>query len=113
MLTRRIAGHQYPFLNKAAFQLVPVSSASGRTIRRGYQNSVPLREPSYVNVDLSIGKNFSLTENKTLEFKADMQNALNQTNYTTVSTNMNAVNFGEITGTAGARVIQVQLRLAF
>ena len=52
-------------------------------------------------------------ESRTLEFKADMQNALNQTQYSSVSTNLSSVNFGQVTGTNGARIVQVQLRLAF
>jgi len=42
-----------------------------------------------------------------------MQNALNQTQYASVSTSLNSVNFGQVTSTNGARVIQLQLRLAF
>jgi len=45
--------------------------------------------------------------------KADMLNALNQTQYTSIATNMSGVNFGLVTGTSPARVIQLQLRLAF
>jgi hypothetical protein len=64
-------------------------------------------------LNLSLGKNFSIGEGRTLEFKADMQNALNQTQYSNVSTNLSSVNFGQVTGTYGARIVQVQLRLAF
>jgi hypothetical protein len=42
-----------------------------------------------------------------------MQNALNQTQYSSVSTNLSSVNFGQVTGTNGARIIQIQMRLAF
>lgn len=65
------------------------------------------------NLNLSTGKTFSLTETKTLEFKTDILNAFNQTQYREISTNMNAIDFGKATGTSSARVIQLQLRLAF
>jgi outer membrane receptor protein involved in Fe transport len=92
---------------------LPVVTASGRTALRGHESNSPLRTPGYSNLNVSIGKNFSIAEGKTLEFKADMQNALNQTQYTNVSTSLSSPNFGEVTGTNGARIVQVQLRLAF
>lgn len=101
------------YLNPAAFALVPVPTASGRTIRRGHQNSTPLRGPGIWNLDLSMGKNFALTERTKLELKADMLNAFNHTQYSGMGTNMNGLAFGQITSTLPARVIQGQLRLTF
>ena len=101
------------YLNRAAFVQLHVVTASGRTARRGHQSNSPLRSPGYSNLNLSIGKNFTLAEDKTLEFKADMQNALNQTQYASVATNLSNVNFGQVTSTYGARIVQLQLRLAF
>ena len=101
------------YLNPAAFALVNVPRASGLTIRRGYANYYPLTSPGIWNVDLSVAKNFSINESTKFELRADMVNALNHTQYTTVATNMNGLAFGQATGTASARVIQVQLRLAF
>ena len=101
------------YLNPAAFRLVEVSKASNRTFRRGTSNASPVRGPGYWNIDLSLGKKFSLAERKELEFKTDMQNALNHTQYTTVSTNMSGVDFGRVVATRSARVVQLQLRLTF
>jgi hypothetical protein len=102
------------YLNPAAFQLVEVSRASARTVRRGFAGAAPLRGPALTNLNLSLGKTISLSENRTnLEFRADMLNALNQTQYTTIITNMSGANFGKAIGTAPARVIQLQLRLTF
>jgi len=101
------------FLNQSAFQLVDVSRASNRTVRRGTSNLSPVRGPGYWNVDLSLGKSFALAEKKDLELKADMQNVLNHTQYSTVSTNMSGVDFGRVVATRSARVVQLQLRLTF
>jgi hypothetical protein len=101
------------YLNPAAFQLVEVPRASGRTIRRGYSNYYPIRGPGIWNVDLSMTKNFEVTEALRFELKADMLNALNHTQYTNIATNLSGLVFGEAIGTAPARVIQLQLRLAF
>jgi hypothetical protein len=101
------------YLNRDAFALVPVVAASGRTERRGNMNPTSLRAPGFSNLNLSLAKIFSLTEDQTLELKADLQNALNQTQYMSVSTNLSSPNFGQVTATNGARIVQVQLRLAF
>src|SRR5205823_9369293 len=72
------------YLNPAAFQLQPVITASGRTPRRGYASGTPVRGPGINNLDLSLGKAFSLAEKKNLELKVDMLNALNGTQYTSI-----------------------------
>jgi len=64
-------------------------------------------------MDLSLGKQFSLGESRNLEFKADLLNALNHTQYTDISTNLANIEFGQAIATKPARVIQLQLRLAF
>jgi len=42
-----------------------------------------------------------------------MQNALNHTQYINISNSLNRTDFGRVGGTRMARVIQIQLRLAF
>lgn len=108
------------YLNPAAFQRVPVSPLSNLTIRRGIMGNRPLRGPHLHNLDFSLAKNFSIGEKRTLELKADLLNALNNTQYTGgesdrpgISTDMNSVVFGKATGTEPARQIQVQLRITF
>jgi hypothetical protein len=102
------------WLNPAAFQLVPVVQASGRTARRGEMNVAALRGPGLWNLDLSIGKNVSLTENRKLELKADLSNALNHTEYfSSLGTNLSGVGFGRLTAARSPRTIQVQARIAF
>jgi hypothetical protein len=101
------------YINPAAFTLVEVPRASGRTIRRGNINSSPVRAPGVWNVDLSLGKSFSVTEGKKVELKADMLNALNHTTYTDFATNLSGITFGGVTQTGPARVIQLQMRILF
>jgi len=101
------------YLNPAAFSLLTVPAASGQTIRRGHANSTPFRGPGIWNVDLSLGKTFAVRENTKLEFKTDMLNAFNHTQYNSIATNLSGLAFGEANGTASARVVQFQLRLAF
>jgi hypothetical protein len=100
------------YLNAGAFSLVTVPS-SGRTAVRGNSGATPLRGPGIWNLDLGIGKNFTVTETLKLEFKADMANAFNHTQYSGIATNMSGIGFGQITSALPGRMIQLQLRLAF
>ena len=78
------------YLNKDAFQLVTVPS-SGRTIRRGNAGATALRGPGMWNLDLSFGKSFRVTEGTQFEFKTDMLNAFNHTQFSALDT---AAQFG-------------------
>jgi len=91
------------YLNPAAFARVPISPVSGATLHAGSYGNNALRGPGLYNLVFSIAKNFSVTEGSRLQLRADMFNALNHTNYTGSSTNILSRNFGQITGTAGAR----------
>jgi hypothetical protein len=101
------------YLNIAAFSQVEVSRASNRTVRRGIMANRALRGPGSKTVDLSLGKNFSIKEGKRVEFKVDMLNAFNIVNYSSISTSMTNVNFGQADGTDPAREVQIQLRIIF
>src|SRR5262245_5035667 len=101
------------YLNKAAFATIPKGAATGATLRAGNCGNNALRGPGLWNLDFSIAKNFAITEQKRFQLRADMFNVLNHTNYTGISTNFEAANFGLITGTAGARGIQLNARFSF
>jgi outer membrane receptor protein involved in Fe transport len=101
------------YLNKAAFAAVPKAAASGATVRPGSYGNNALRGPGLWNLDFSLAKNFAITESKRFQLRADMFNVLNHTNYSGISTNFEAANFGMITSTAGARVIQLNARFSF
>jgi hypothetical protein len=100
------------YLNPAAFALVTVPS-SGRTIRRGNMGATALTGPGIWNLDLSLSKNFKVGEKTKVELKTDLVNALNHTQYNGIAANLSGLAFGQANSTANARVIQVQLRLAF
>ena len=71
------------------------------------------RLPGAWNFDLSLAKDLQLTEKYRLELRADLLNALNHTNFNAVSTNMDAGNFGRLTGTRGARQTQFGVYFRF
>jgi len=102
------------YLNKAAFAAVPKSAVSGATVRPGNLGNGVVRAPGAVNMDFGLGKSFSIIEQRVqFELRADMFNAFNHTNFTGISNNLEAANFGRFTSTAGARQIQLNGRLRF
>jgi len=101
------------YLNRAAFAQVPISAISRQTIRRGNIGNNAFRGPGFKNLDLSLVKSIPFGGARRLELRADMLNALNTTNYRTIQTQITAANFGEVTGTANARAIQLQIRFGF
>ena len=64
-------------------------------------------------MDLSLGKNFFLTETTRLQFRADGFNGFNHTNFVGLTTAVENPRLGKFTSTRGARVIQLSARLSF
>ncbi len=79
------------------------------------------RGPGLIDVSFSAFKDFRIREHKTLEFRAEMFNALNHVNHNnpnvSFSPNRQGINtnalFGRITSALNARTIQLGLRLSF
>jgi hypothetical protein len=101
------------YLNRSAFALVPISSASGLPIHPGNIASGFVRGPGFWNVDLSVGKNFSILEKVQLQLRMDAFNSLNHTNLSSFSNDFMNANFGRFTNTTGARVVQLNGRITW
>ena len=99
-------------MNKAAFALVPFSTASGAQIRPGNLSRNSIRPAGPWNVDLSAAKNSAITERLNLQLRGDLFNGLNHTNLGGLQTNINSARFGQFTA-AGARTIQIGAKLVF
>ena len=66
------------------------------------------------NLDLGIHKQFRLFgEGKNLEFRGEVFNVLNKTNFSPANGDISSSSFGKITNTFPARQVQFALRLAF
>lgn len=87
-----------------------------------------VRGPGNFSFDLSLTRNFRLTERFTLQARAEAFNILNHTNfvgafapagqpagatYGTLSANLSSSNFGQITGAYDPRILQFALKLFF
>ncbi|HXJ38691.1 MAG TPA: carboxypeptidase regulatory-like domain-containing protein [Bryobacteraceae bacterium] len=101
------------YLNTASFARVPVITASGATSRPGNIGNGAIRGPGQWNVDMSLSKNFSLRERAQFQIRTDMFNALNHTNLSGLVTEITNARFGQLTGTNGARTVQLNARLSW
>jgi hypothetical protein len=101
------------YLNPSAFAAVPLIGATGAAARPGSAGNGVVRSPGLWNFDFGLAKVFPVTEAVRLQIRGEFLNSLNHTNFTSVDTNILSSRFGQLTGTAGARTIQIQMRLSF
>ncbi|HMF74528.1 MAG TPA: carboxypeptidase regulatory-like domain-containing protein [Bryobacteraceae bacterium] len=72
-----------------------------------------IRGPGLINFDFTLYKTFKLTENQKVEFRAELFNVLNHTNFTTVSTTYGSATYGQVTAAADPRIAEFVLRYQF
>lgn len=95
------------WFNKAAFQ-VPAQFTYGTFPRNS------LRSDWYKDVDLSIFRDFTITESKRLEFRAEFFNAFNNVVWGTPDSTLGDPTFGQVTGVANTpRQIQLGMKFLF
>jgi hypothetical protein len=96
------------YLDKAAFSQ-PAPLMLGTAARR----YTAVRGFGVINEDLALSKSNRLTEKFLLSIRAEFLNALNRHQLGGISTNVTAINFGQVTNVTGNRQIQVSARLDF
>jgi hypothetical protein len=69
--------------------------------------------PGYYNWDISLQKNFQLTERFKLQFRSDFLNAFNAVNLASPNTSVASATTGQITSSQPAREVQFALKLYF
>lgn len=94
------------YFNTAAFALPAAGTFgnSGRNI---------IRRPGTNNWDVSVVKAFRITEQRRLQFRAELYNIFNHLSYNNVQTQFGSRGFGAITGADPTRVVQLALRFDF
>ena len=98
------------WINATAFRrLNPVTEAgqfgnAGRNIARG---------PAFTDFDMSLMRNFTLTEAVRLQFRAESFNVANHPNFGIPVADLNSPNFGKILSAAPPRLMQFALKLMF
>jgi hypothetical protein len=72
-----------------------------------------LRGPGYKNYDLSLVRNFRMSESVRLEVRGEAYNLTNTPRWGNPVDNVNNASFGQILSASGEREIQLALRLSF
>jgi hypothetical protein len=94
------------YLNPAAFA-IPTPGQFGN-LRRGF-----VRQPGLKNVDFSVAKNWKVRERYGIQFRAEMFNLFNTTNFNGFDPNMSSSNFGKLNTDRGPRNIQFGIKFNF
>jgi hypothetical protein len=72
-----------------------------------------IRGPGLVNFDMALFKDFMLTEHHKIQFRADLFNVFNHTNFRNVDTTFGDGAFGQVTSAADPRIAEVSVRYEF
>ncbi|MEK7409626.1 MAG: TonB-dependent receptor [Acidobacteriota bacterium] len=97
---------QRAWFNTAAF----VAPAYGRYGNAGRNI---LRGPAIHKWDVGLIKNFRFRENMNVQFRWEVMNALNHTNFSGVSAGLGSGNFGQVTSARDPRSMQFGLKMEF
>lgn len=100
------------WFNVGAFQQLQ-SDPLGRFEVFGDEGRNVVQGPGYVNWDASAFKNIRLTESTELQFRGELFNLLNHTNFRLPVSDIESQTFGQIQSDISPRVIQVALKLLF
>jgi hypothetical protein len=98
-----------------ANRLTLLSNPAAGTV--GSLQLTPVSGPGYWNLDMGLIKRTPISENVNIEFRMEVFNVFNHTNFFITSTalpqNINAATFGQITETFDPRIFQFALKLNF
>jgi hypothetical protein len=92
--------------NTAAFAIPPSD-------RFGNAGRNTITGPGSITLNVSLGRAFTLSDRKRLEFRVSSQNVANHVNYSSIATVVNALNYGLPTATGPMRTINIQARFRF
>jgi outer membrane receptor protein involved in Fe transport len=100
------------WFNTSAFQQI-TQNPSSPIQQFGDERRNAVVGPGYVNWDFSAFKNIRLTETKEIQFRGELFNFLNHTNFRLPVSDISSANFGQIQTDVSPRVIQVALKFLF
>lgn len=96
------------YFNTSAFAPVPATQ-----IRNGNASVNSIYGPGLVSFTFGLMRNVQIREYGRLQLRAEAYNVFNHTNFTGLSTNMNATNYGQLTGAGRARDMQFAAKYIF
>jgi hypothetical protein len=72
-----------------------------------------IKGPGLINFDMALFKDFRVTERHRIQFRADLFNVFNHTNFRNVNTTFGAGDFGQVTSAADPRIAELSMHYAF
>jgi len=102
------SGNRLAYLNAAAFSVPAYTQPFGNAPRN------VAKMPGFYDTDFGVHKNFSITEGRYVQFRAEAFNLLNYTNFApTLGLTANGSGFGVFNSTWQARQVQLAVKLVF
>ena len=97
----------------AAGVVVHLDAPSLDALRSFVEHARKFRGPGLIQVDMSLIRDFRITEKVHTEFRAEVFNVINRTNFGNPGTVFGSSTFGVISSAAPARQVQLGLRVTF
>jgi hypothetical protein len=94
------------FLNTAAYQVQTLNTP-------GDASRDSALGPGLANLNLSLGKRFTMTERQAAEVRFEAFNSLNHTNFGNPGTSFGSSSFGVISSAGSPRIVQMAIRYQF
>ena len=69
--------------------------------------------PGTINFDMALYKDFHIGEHVTTQLRGEFFNAFNHANFNSISTSLGSGAFGQVTGAADPRTVELALRIQF
>ncbi len=98
------------WVSRSAFQELTPAQNPGQF---GNEGRNAIRGPGLATVDVSLFKNFPVTESKRVQFRAEAFNALNHANFALPENDLASPEFGQILQAAPPRLLQLAVKFLF
>jgi hypothetical protein len=101
------------WFNTAAFCDPGINCPAGSPATFGDAGRNIIEGPGQFTVDMTVNKTIQIKESRSLDLRFSATNVFNNVNYAALSTTVNSLTFGEVTGTASMRRVTMQARFRF
>ena len=101
------------YFNTACFQLNPTTTTSGVLNVAGNAGRGVINGPPTKRFDFTMTKIIRFSESVQLQLRGEAFNIFNHTNFRTLSTNVTATNFGQVTAVRDPRTLQFGAKISF
>jgi hypothetical protein len=106
-------GTRLQYFNTACFQSNPASTATNIINAPGSAGRGIINGPPTYRVDFTMTKNIRFSENIRLQLRGELFNVFNHTNFRTISTNVTAANYGQVTAVRDPRTVQLGIKFYY